>query len=147
MSTAREILEARKAALSAALQPLNAKRDEYFHGMIAVTEKIGEVEKEIAQIDVALKSMGESPNQSQRTPIMKAILEILKDKPQGLTAKEILVELNAKYYGGHLMRHSLSPQLSRLKDRDKKIEYRNERWIRLPEQPTLFEPKKGWRRF
>ena len=139
MGTAREILEARKAALSAELQPLNKKRDEFFHGLVDVTEKIGQVETEIAEIDKALKSMAESPNQSQRIPIMQGILEILKDKPQGLAAREILAELNARYYGGDLMRHSLSPQLSRLKDRDKKIEYRNERWIRLPDQPSLFK--------
>jgi hypothetical protein len=144
MGTAREILEARKAALSAELEPLNAKRDEFFHGMIAVSEKIGQVEKELTEIEIALKSLADSQSKSQRIPIMQAILEVLKDKPQGMTAREILVELNARYFDGELARHSLSPQLSRLKDRDKKIEYRNERWIRLPEQPSLFPPI--WRR-
>jgi chromosome segregation ATPase len=138
MGSAREILEARRAALSAELEPLNAKRDEFFHGMVDVTEKISHVEKEIAEIETALKSLADSQGKSQRIPIMQAILEVLRDKPQGMTAREILVELNAKYFGGELQRHSLSPQLSRLKDRDKKIEYRAERWIRLPDQPSLF---------
>jgi DNA-binding transcriptional ArsR family regulator len=70
---------------------------------------------------------------------MQAILEVLKDKPQGLTARQLLTELNERYYGGRLARHSLSPQLSRLKDRDKKIEYRDGQWVRLPDQPSLFK--------
>lgn len=139
MNTAREILEARKAALSAELKPLTEKRDQLFLGLISTDEKIEEVRKELAAIDTALKSLADSQTKSQHIPIMQAILDVLRDKPQGMTAKEILVELNAKYFDGDLQRHSLSPQLSRLKNRDKKIEYRNERWIRLPEQPSLFK--------
>jgi len=139
MSTAREILEARKAALSAELKPLTEKRDQLFLGIISTDEKIGEMRKELAAIDTALKSLADSQTKSQRIPIMQAILDVLRDKPQGMTAREILAELNAKYFDGELQRHSLSPQLSRLKDRDKKIEYRDERWIRLPDQPSLFK--------
>jgi hypothetical protein len=139
MSTAREILEARKAALSAELQPLTQKHDALFVEIIETGEKIGQVKKEIAAIETALKSLAESQTKSQQIPIMQAVLEVLKDRPQGMTARQILTELNARYYGGKLERHSLSPQLSRLKDRDKKIEYRDERWIRLPDQPNLFK--------
>jgi hypothetical protein len=138
MSTAREILEARKAILSAELKPLNEKHDQLFTDLIATGDAIQKKVSEISAIETALKSLADSQSKSQRIPIMQAILEILKDKPQGMTAREILVELNAKYFDGELQRHSLSPQLSRLKDRDKKIEYRNERWIRLPDQPSLF---------
>lgn len=69
---------------------------------------------------------------------MEAILAVLDHKPNGMTAQEILEELNEKYFGGRLMRTSLSPQLSRLKDRDGKIELRGDRWMKLPAQPSLF---------
>jgi predicted nucleic acid-binding Zn-ribbon protein len=141
MSTAREILEARKAALSSELEPLVAKRKKFFSALMETDEKINDARREIAAIENALKSLADSQAKSRQIPIMRAILEVLKDKPEGMTAKEILAALNAKYFDGKLMRHSLSPQLSRLKDRDDKIEYRNERWIRKPDQPSLFKKR------
>ena len=138
MVSAREILETRKAALNAELKPLLEKRDQLFITLIETDERIGAAKKELEGIERAIQSLAEYEAKTSRIPIMQAILEVLKNKPQGMTAKEILSELNEKYYGGELVRHSLSPQLSRLKDRDKKIEYRNGRWIRLPDQPSLF---------
>jgi chromosome segregation ATPase len=139
MSTAREILEARRVALSAELEPLVAKRKKFFSALMETDERINATREEIAAIEKALKSLADSQAKSRPVPIMQAILAVLRDKPEGMTAREILAELNAKYFEGKLMRHSLSPQLSRLKDRDEKIEYRNERWIRKPDQPSLFK--------
>ena len=76
--------------------------------------------------------------QPPRITIKEAILATLDHKPDGLTALEILDELNAKYFNGGLARTSLSPQLSRLKERDRKITLQGDHWIKLPTQPTLF---------
>jgi hypothetical protein len=69
---------------------------------------------------------------------MQAVLAVLEHKPNGMTALEILDEINAKYFNGTIVRTSLSPQLSRLKNRYEKIELRGNRWYRLPEEPMLF---------
>jgi predicted nucleic acid-binding Zn-ribbon protein len=145
MSTVREILEARKAKLSIELEPLTSNRNRLYTELMNAEEKISEARNEISEIERALKSLNDSQGRSERISIIQAVLETLKHKPQGMTAQEILSELNAKYFEGNLRRHSLSPQLSRLKDRDKKIELKADRWIRLPDQPSLF--KKGDRRF
>jgi DNA-binding transcriptional ArsR family regulator len=137
MKTPREILEDQKAELTALLQVLTTDYDALFEKVLADGEQIAIVRDQIEDIDKALRSMVKAQTKSQ--PIMQAILEVLKDKPQGLTARQLLTELNERYYGGRLARHSLSPQLSRLKDRDKKIEYRDGQWVRLPDQPSLFK--------
>lgn len=72
---------------------------------------------------------------------LEAVLEVLKLNPEGMTALEILAEINRRYFDGKIVRTSLSPQLSRLKDRDHKIVLRGNRWYSLAEQPTLFTPK------
>jgi chromosome segregation ATPase len=141
MSTVREILEARKAKLSIELEPLTSDRNRLYTELMIAEEKISEARNEISEIERALKSLNDSQGRSERISIIQAVLEALKHKPQGMTALEILSELNAKHFEGNLRRHSLSPQLSRLKDRDKKIELKGDHWIRLPDQPSLF--KKG----
>ena len=137
MATAREILEARRGSIETELTPLISRRDDLFVRLIAADETIEQKRKELAAIDTALKSLAATETTSQRIPIIQAILEVLKDKPNGLTARDILTALNDRHFDGTLVRHSLSPQLSRLKDRDRKIEYRNDRWVRIPDQPNL----------
>jgi predicted transcriptional regulator len=136
MSTVRKLLEQRKAEIEAEMMPLLKEHQ-------LGREKLREIEKclqalddEQIQIEEMLKSASKPPK--ARITIMEAILEVLSHKPLGMTAQEILADLNANYFDGKLARHSLSPQLSRLKDRDKRIELQGDRWIRLPDQPSLF---------
>jgi hypothetical protein len=67
---------------------------------------------------------------------------VLKDHPDGMTALEILHEINTRYFAGRIERTSLSPQLSRLKDRDGKIVLKGNRWLLLPEAPQLFDDRR-----
>jgi hypothetical protein len=136
--TTRELLEARQKALSDRLDELFARYDPAMQVVREITNELTAAAKELDEVGRAIKALDDEQAKGNRIKIMDAVLETLARNPLGMTAKEILEELNSKYYGGKLMRHSLSPQLSRLKDRDKKIEYRNERWIRLPDQPSLF---------
>jgi hypothetical protein len=96
----------------------------------------------LEQINSALKAVDEAEARTSKPTIMEAVLEVLKDhEDDGMTAMEILAEINTRYFGGRIVRPSLSPQLSRLKDRDHKIELRGNRWYPLPSEPTLFSPK------
>jgi predicted transcriptional regulator len=136
MSNVRELLELRRAAIDAEMQPLYKEHELRREKLIEIETQMLKLHDERAEIEKLLKSMG--GQQAPRITIMEAIMATLDHKPEGMTAQEILAELNERYFGGKLVRHSLSPQLSRLKDRDKKIEMRGDRWIKLPEQPSLF---------
>lgn len=103
----------------------------------ALTKRIGALENELHEIEALIATLDSI--QANTTPtIMQAVLEVLQDRPDGLTALEILDEINSRYFGGSIVRTSLSPQLSRLKDRDKKIELVGNKWFLLPQEPTQF---------
>jgi len=136
MSNVRGLLEARRAAIDAEMQPLYKEHQLRREKLIETETQILKLRDERTEIEQMLKKMGKP--EAPRITIMEAILATLDHKPEGMTAQEILAELNEKYFGGKLARHSLSPQLSRLKDRNKKIELRGDRWIKLPAQPSLF---------
>jgi chromosome segregation ATPase len=138
MTTAIQILEARLAALNADMPQLSADLTKAYEDALVLQKRVQAASDEINAISKALESLRASEAKPQRISIMDAIMTTLNGRPEGMTAREILTELNIKFFDGKLARHSLSPQLSRLKDRDKKIEYRNERWFRLPDQPSLF---------
>jgi hypothetical protein len=140
MSMIRDLLMAQKAEVVGKLEPLMNERNDLWASVMRVESTITALRQEIQKIDLALKAVDD--NGSSRPPtIMQAVLEVLKSKPDGMTAQEILAEINVKYFDGKIVRPSLSPQLSRLKDRDRRIELRGNRWFRLPDQPGLFPPK------
>jgi hypothetical protein len=90
-------------------------------------EKLEEIARERRELERTAKAIGlgsiintrSESAEGQRKTIKEAVIEILNSKPHGLTAMDILKELNSmtdtKY-----PRTSLSPQLSRLK-RDGRI--------------------------
>jgi predicted transcriptional regulator len=137
MSNVRQLLETRKAAIDAEMRPLLEEHETQREKLIEIETRMRKLRDEQTEIDDLLKKLREP--ETPRITIMEAILAALDHKPEGMTAQEILAELNTKYFAGRLVRHSLSPQLSRLKDRDRKIELKGDRWIKLPEQPSLFK--------
>lgn len=92
--------------------------------------------KELNDVETALKVMkkyiepelnldfGYLKDKPSKT-IMECIVDILENK-DGLKSQELLKELR-KIYDPQLMRTSMSPQLSRLKEK-KIIDNRNNRW-------------------
>jgi len=140
MSKVRDMLLHQKSELSRRIMPLTMELDRMRKDMIEKLTLIEELKKELEQVHSALKAVEKSEAGSQIT-IMQAVLNVLSDRPDGMTALEILSEINTRYFGGQMKRTSLSPQLSRLKDRDRKIELRGNRWFRLSDEPTLFSPK------
>ncbi|GEC58770.1 chromosome segregation ATPase [Bradyrhizobium japonicum] len=140
MSDVRQLLETRRAAIEAALAPLSEEYAQQRAKLVEIDLQIRKLQSEREEIDEFLRRS--QPSQPRIT-IMEAILATLDHKPNGLTAQEILLELNEKYFNGRLVRTSLSPQLSRLKDRDGKIDLKGDRWFKLPSQPNLFGTLKG----
>jgi DNA repair exonuclease SbcCD ATPase subunit len=142
MASVRDMLIARQEELVAKMEPLFPETARLRRELIDAEALITEIQDELRQIVALLKKLDEESTKKRPPTIMEAVLEILRHKPNGMTAREILGELNAKYFDGKIARHSLSPQLSRLKDRDKKLELRGDRWFLLPEEPSLFAPKR-----
>ncbi|MGL3212062.1 hypothetical protein [Bradyrhizobium sp. BR 1433] len=136
MSDARQLLENRTVAIDAELEPLTKEYAELRTKLVEIDMRIRRLQQEREEIGEFLKKT--QPSQPRIT-IMEAILATLDHKTNGLTAQEILSELNEKYFGGSLLRTSLSPQLSRLKDRDKKITLRGDRWFKVAPQADLFK--------
>lgn len=136
------MLVARKEQIGAKLAPLFSEVTRLRKSLIETEGIITELRDELRQIEMALKALDDAAAKKKPITIMEAVLEIMKHKPDGMTAQEILAELNEKYFDGNIARHSLSPQLSRLKDRDKKLELRGNRWFRLPDEPSLFTSQK-----
>jgi hypothetical protein len=134
MTDARQLLTARREAIEADLMQLVEEYETQRAYLVDIDARIRTLRKEREDIDEFLSKR----EHKARPTIMEAILATLDHKPDGLTALEILDELNAKYFNGELARTSLSPQLSRLKERDRKITLQGDRWIKLPTQPTLF---------
>jgi predicted nuclease with TOPRIM domain len=137
MSTTREMLLSRKSEIAEQLPAMAEEWQALRKSLIAMQERLDALQKELETIDEALKKLEPEVTQGHIT-IMQAVMEVLNHKPNGMTALEILDEINVAYFNGTIVRTSLSPQLSRLKNRDKKIEIRGNRWYALPKEPTLF---------
>jgi hypothetical protein len=98
--------------------------------------------EELKRIDLLLETLTKEEAKSAQPTIMQSVIEVLRQHhPNGMTALEILDEINRRHFGGTLVRTSLSPQLSRLKDRDHKIILRGTRWFLAPQQPSLLTQK------
>lgn len=136
------MLLARKEEIGTKMAPLYSETTRLRKSLIETEGTISVLQHELKQIELALRALEEAEAKRKPLTIMEAVLEILRHKPNGMTAQEILGELNEKYFDGKIARHSLSPQLSRLKDRDGRLELRGNRWFRLPDEPTLFAPKR-----
>jgi hypothetical protein len=141
MSELSDLLKHQKEQLQAKAQEFAAITEERRRAYVEALKQSEATAEELKRVEIVLKKLEEVTAKSTPPKIMQAVLEVLKLKPEGMTALEILAEINSRYFDGKIMRTSLSPQLSRLKDRDKKITLRGNRWYLLAEQPTLFTRK------
>jgi hypothetical protein len=143
MSKLRNLLLDERSEILRKAEPLTADIARLREMLTQKQAELAEWNGMLEQINSALKAVDETEARTNKPSIMEAVLEVLKDhEVDGMTAMEILAEINTRYFGGKLLRSSLSPQLSRLKDRYKKIELRGNRWFPLPSEPTLFSPNK-----
>jgi chromosome segregation ATPase len=142
MSNVRDLLQARKEEVVAKMAPLYETCTRLRKELVQTEGRIVGLQDELKQVETAMKALDDAAARKKPPTIMEAVVEILRNRQGGMTAREILTELNEKYSDGKIARHSLSPQLSRLKDRDSRLELRGDRWFLLPDEPTLFAPKK-----
>jgi hypothetical protein len=141
MSDIKQLLLKRRVEVAAKLPALEVTRDKHRGAWMEAIAALTATKQELEKIDLALKTLEDAEAKSAQPTIMNAVLEVLKQQPEGMTALEILDEINSRYFNGKYVRTSLSPQLSRLKDRDRKITLRGNRWYLLAEEPSLFTPK------
>jgi chromosome segregation ATPase len=137
MSTARDLLLNRRSEISGKVTPLVTDIARLRETLAAKQNELAAWNAELDQIHSALRAIEETETRSQLT-IKQAVIEVLRDHLDGMTALDVLAEINTRYFGGRIARTSLSPQLSRLKDNDGKIELRGNKWFLLPQQPSLF---------
>jgi chromosome segregation ATPase len=121
MSGLRELLEAKRQEIRRQMEPITAKAAELRTQLAAQDAKLRMLTKELSDLDRALQVIGKKQKLEATITIKEAILETLRGAPKGMTAADILVAINDRHFEGTIMRTSMSPQLYRLKDRDKKI--------------------------
>jgi hypothetical protein len=141
MSTLRDILLQQKDQTNAKIERLATEAEGRRQSWMESASALEAAKNELHRIDLLLEAFDQAVAKSEQPTIMQAVLDVLKHRPEGMTALEILAEINSRYFDGKYVRTSLSPQLSRLKDRDRKITLRGNRWFLLPEQPSLFTRK------
>jgi hypothetical protein len=110
--------------------------------------KAGLIEADLAELNKAAKALGivnglptatkRTKRQSASLTIKRAVMEVLEDHPDGLLALDILGKINERH-GSGLVRTSLSPQLSRLKQ-EGKLKQEGTLWLlaepKLPQRET-----------
>jgi hypothetical protein len=125
MPKLKDFITERATEIEKALEPL---RDQ----LLETQRRIYAYERELADLRNAAKAIGivnriERPlGVTRRTApsptIKEAVLQILDDFPEGLIALDILAKINDRF-SIRLVRTSLSPQLSRLKQEGKIVNH------------------------
>lgn len=95
--------------------------------MFEKQKRAAEITREIEKISLALTAL--TPTVDRTPTIIESVLDALQDRPDGMTSNELLEHVNAKFFNGTVVRTSLTPQLSRLKNRDNKIQLRGKKWF------------------
>lgn len=130
MSATRDYLEKLRANIRKDMQPLAADAADLRSKLAAVDSKLRALTKEDDEIGRALEALsGHQQRMTGKITIKEAVLEILRNEPNGMTSSELLAALNSDYFNGKLVRTSMSPQLARLWHKDKKITYRGDKYF------------------
>lgn len=147
MTDLRAFITHRQTQIEEELQPLLVRRTELRMETEQVVARIGRLSKELEEIrraEHAIAGDGEGDRpEPRRLTIKKAVLKVLADSKDGMTAQEILAAINERFFGGEIARSSLSPQLSRLNHEDHKITFDGTLWSldrKNDEGPARAEP-------
>src|SRR3954469_4753128 len=136
----REYLRRRRGEIRAENERLTPQRDKLQNQLHEVLARLGELDRESADLDQAVKAVGLEPDaqaalapqpaierHSRPTTIKEAVLHVLADAPGGMTSQTLLDELNERFFSGRIARTSFSPELSRLRG-EHKVTRRGEIW-------------------
>jgi hypothetical protein len=111
-----------------------------------IVEQMKVLERELGEIRSAwngLLAESGAPPPKQVPTIKDMVREILKERPEGLRAKELLKEIQNRF-SVTIERTSLSPQLSRLRGH-REITLENGRWYSLQTSLSDLAPPQGRR--
>src|SRR5580704_7758016 len=100
MSGLRELLETRRQELQHQMEPVNAKVAELRTQLSAQDAKLRALTKELNEIERALQAIGKKEKLEATITIKEAILRTLAGEPKGMTAADILVHINDRYFEG-----------------------------------------------
>jgi hypothetical protein len=129
MAGLRDFLENRREAIRKEMEPLEAATESLRAELSANDTKLQALADELSDVEKALRAIGIKVASETPVTIKTAILRILGDAPGGLTAREVLIALNERYFDGTLLRTSMSPQLARLRHDDHKIRRRDGKYF------------------
>jgi chromosome segregation ATPase len=129
MTDIRAYLESKRSEVRKAMLPLETSTASLRSELSTQDAKLRSLAKELSDIEKALQALGKKEKSESEITIKEAILLVLADMPNGLTAAEILAAINDRHFGGTVVRTSMSPQLARLKNDDHKIRQRGERYF------------------
>src|SRR5215208_5315720 len=136
----REYLRRRRGEIRAENERLAQQRDKLQNQLHSVLARLGELDRESAELDQAVEAVGVEPDAqpalalqpagergSLPSTIKEAVLHVLADAPGGMTSQAILDEINKHFFSGRIQRTGFSPELSRLKG-EYKVTRRGEIW-------------------
>ena len=119
-----KLQEARKERLPLEDAAAHARKD-----LAATDARIKQLLKTEGDLERAIQALGKRERRKTEITIKDAILKALAGAPHGLTSGELVVVLNDQFFDGRLERTSMSPQLTRLKNVDRKIRSKGDRYV------------------
>lgn len=146
MTGLRDFIEKQMASVRGAGEPLIQRREALRIELATIDAKLEKLNAEWRDLEAAAKAIGEAPAQEEpRKPstgptIKEAILRVLGENPRGLSAGDLLKEINTRFFDGQVKRTSFSPQMSRLKGKDRKIIQHGDLYFRKAESPAFAGP-------
>lgn len=132
MTELRAFITQRQTQVEEELRPLLKRRTELRSEMEQIIARITRLSSELEEIKRAEQAIAGGADSERSEPrrltIKRAVLKVLADSKGGMTAQQILAEINERFFGGEIARSSLSPQLSRLHHEDHKITFDGRLW-------------------
>lgn len=129
MTDLRLFMTQRKKEIRDEFEPLLERRRTLRAELDDVTARMLRLKTELEEIERAEQAIaGHEPEPKVDLTIKQAVMKVLKQEARPMTAMQILAAINERYFDGKVARSSLSPQLSRLANNDKKIKYDGRTW-------------------
>jgi hypothetical protein len=129
MSEIRDYLETKLQEARKERMPLEDAAAHARKDLAAKDARIKQLLKTEADLQRAIQALGKRERKKTEITIKDAILKALAGAPHGLTSGELVVVLNDQFFDGRLERTSMSPQLTRLKNNDRKIRSKGDKYV------------------
>lgn len=143
MTALRDYLRKRGLEIRGEMSPLVKARQKQKEELSGTEAKIEALKNELLDIERAERALDQTTDKKQPPTIKEAVLRVLQDEGRPMTAQEILAQINSRFFDGAVPRTSLSPQLSRLNNDDRKIKLEGSLWSLRSENdegPAKAEP-------